>query len=67
MKANKNFTVAIENETGEIVNVWEGHRFRAYNDQKVHQYKVSACADKSAAVDSVKRLWRHLNSVIQRP
>ena len=60
------YTVALNNETGEKINVWAGHKFRAYDQSKVVQTKVQGNIDEHGAVERAISIWQELKDVRKR-
>lgn len=57
----RDYVVALDAATGDVVGVWRGERFRrSYNDAKVHQYKIAMATNDAEAITRAQSIHAQL-------
>ena len=54
------YVVAIDNVTDDILNVWEGDKYRTYDAARVTQYRISRVRNMVAAIRQARAVQKQI-------
>jgi hypothetical protein len=57
------YVVALDVQTGKALAAWKGESYRRYNDNEVHQYRISMAAGSEDAIRRAGQIRAQLEAV----